>query len=139
MAPVENTSWALAISAGNLCIFVGLQVHLSITWWPSPCVFTSFSFHARLSLCTNWPWNTKQSRTKANRDFPREHTGHSKHPLPTTQEKTLHMYITRWSIAKSDWLYSLQPNMEKVYTVSKNKIRCWLWLRSWIPYCQIQI
>ena len=28
----------------------------------------------------------------------REHTGHSKHPLPTTQEKTLHMDITRWSI-----------------------------------------
>ena len=25
----------------------------------------------------------------------REHTGHSKHPLPTTQEKTLHMHITR--------------------------------------------
>ena len=29
-------------------------------------------------------------------------TGHSKHPLPTTQEKTLHMDITRWSILKSD-------------------------------------
>ena len=25
-------------------------------------------------------------------------TGHSKHPLPTTQEKTLHKDITRWSI-----------------------------------------
>ena len=25
--------------------------------------------------------------------LPREHTGHSKHPLPTTQEKTLHMDI----------------------------------------------
>ena len=34
--------------------------------------------------------------------LPREHTGHSKHPLPTTQEKTLHMDITRWSIPKSD-------------------------------------
>ena len=29
-------------------------------------------------------------------------TGHSKHPLPTTQEKTLHMDITRWSKLKSD-------------------------------------
>ena len=28
--------------------------------------------------------------------LPREHTGHSKHPLGTTQEKTLHMDITRW-------------------------------------------
>ena len=32
----------------------------------------------------------------------REHTGHSKHPLPITQEKTLHMEITRWSTPKSD-------------------------------------
>ena len=42
------------------------------------------------------------SRAKANRVLPRECTGHSKHPLPTTQEKTLHMDITRWSIQKSD-------------------------------------
>ena len=35
--------------------------------------------------------------------LPRERTGHSKHPPPTTQEKTLHMDITRWSIPKSDW------------------------------------
>ena len=27
-------------------------------------------------------------------------------PLPTTQEKTLHMDITRWSTPKSEWLYS---------------------------------
>ena len=67
--------------------------------------------------------------------LPREHIGHSKHPLPTTQEKTLHMDITRWSIPKSDWLYSLHPKMEKLYTVSKNETRSWLWLRSWTPYC----
>ena len=41
-------------------------------------------------------------RAKANRVLPRERTGHSKHPLPTTQEKTLHMDITRWSTPKSD-------------------------------------
>ena len=40
--------------------------------------------------------------SKANRVLPRKHTGHSKHPLPTTQEKTLHMNITRWSTPKSD-------------------------------------
>ena len=85
-----------------------------------------------------WPWNTEWSRAKANRILPRECTGHSKHPLPTTQEKTLYMDITRWSTPKSDWLYSLQPKMEKLYTVSKNKTRSWLWLRSWTPYCQIQ-
>ena len=73
-----------------------------------------------------WPWNEEWSRAKANRVFPRKCTGHSKHPLPTTQEKTVHMDITRWSTPKSDWLYSLQPKMEKLYTVSKNKTRSWL-------------
>ena len=85
-----------------------------------------------------WPWSTEWSRTKANRVLPRECTGHSKHPLPTTQEKTLYMDITRWSTLKSDWLYSLQPKMEKPYTVRKNKTRSWLCLTSWTPYCQIQ-
>ena len=82
-----------------------------------------------------WPWSTKRSREKTNRVLPRERTGHSKHPLPTTQEKTLHMDITWWSIPKLDWLYSLQPKKEKLYTVSKNKTGSWLWLRSWTPYC----
>ena len=81
-----------------------------------------------------WPWSTKWSRAKVNRVLPREHTGHSKHPLPTTHEKTLHMDITRWSTPKSDWLYSLQPKMEKLYTVSKYKTGNWLWLRSWTLY-----
>ena len=44
----------------------------------------------------------RMKQAKANRILPREHTGHSKHPLPTTQEKTLHVDITRWSIPKSD-------------------------------------
>ena len=56
----------------------------------------------------------------------------------TLQEKTQHMDITRWSVPRSDWVYSLLPKMEKLYTVSKNKTRSWLWLRSWTPYCQIQ-
>ena len=73
------------------------------------------------------------------RVLPREHTGHSKYLLPTTQEKTLHINITRWSTPKSDCLYSLQPNMEKFYTISKKKTGSWLLLRSWNPYCQIQI
>ena len=84
-----------------------------------------------------WPWSTKWSRAQANRVLPRERTVHSKHPLPTTQEKTLHMDITRWSTPKSGWLYSLQPKMEKLYT-ALYKTGSWLWLRSWTPYCQIQ-
>ena len=48
------------------------------------------------------------------------------------------MDITRWSTPKSDWLCSLQPKMEKLYIVNRNKTRSWLWLRSWTPYYQIQ-
>ena len=58
-------------------------------------------FHYRGLECENksrntwsnrqiWPLSTKQSWSKANRFLPRERTGHSKHPLPTTQEKTTH-------------------------------------------------
>ena len=36
------------------------------------------------------PWNTEWSREKANIVLQRECTSHSKHPLPTTQEKTTH-------------------------------------------------
>ena len=91
-----------------------------------------------------WPWSTKRSRERprkyaGHRVLPRKHTGHRKHPLPTTQEPTLHMNITRGLIQKSNWLYSLQPKMEKLYTVSKNKIWSWLWLRSWAHYCKIQV
>ena len=76
---------------------------------PKPC-----PFHYRGLECKNrksrntwsnrqiWPWSTERSRAKANRVLPRERTGHSKHPLPTAQEKTLHMDITRWSTPKSD-------------------------------------
>ena len=45
---------------------------------------------------------TKQRRAKANRVLPRDCTGHSKDPLTTTQQKALHMDITRWSTLKTD-------------------------------------
>ena len=31
------------------------------------------------------------------------------------------MDTTRWSTPKSDWLYSLQPKIEKLYTVNKTR------------------
>ena len=64
-------------------------------------------------------YKTKQDRV--NRDLQKERADHSKHLLPTTQEMTLHVNITRWSIPKSNGLYSSQPEMERLYTVSKNK------------------
>ena len=66
-----------------------------------------------------WPCSTEWSRAKAKRVLPLERTGHSRHPLSTTQEKILPMDITRWSTPKSDWLYSLQPKMEKFYKSAK--------------------
>ena len=44
-------------------------------------------------------WNEAGQRLTV---LSRKCTGHSKHPLPITQEKTLHMDITRWSTPKSD-------------------------------------
>ena len=118
-------------------------------WLPIP-VFWPREFHGLYSL---WGWkeldtteqlsllpsNAKWSGVKANRVLSRECTGHSKHPFPTIQGMTLYMDITWWSILKSDWLYSLQPKMERLYIVSKNKTWSWLCLRSWTPYCKILI
>ena len=47
------------------------------------------------------------------RGLPRERTGNSKHPLPTTQEKTLHRDITRWNqtdsiLCSQRWRCSIQ-------------------------------
>ena len=50
---------------------------------------------------------TKWSRANANTVLPREHTGHSKHPLTPSSKDTRQLYtmdITRWSILKSDWI-----------------------------------
>ena len=44
-------------------------------------------------------------------------------------KRRLQMDITRWSTSKSDWLYSLQPKMEKLYTVTKTRPGA-DWLRS---------
>ena len=49
-----------------------------------------------------WPWSTECSKVKANRILQKEHIGHKKHPLPTTQEKTLYLDIIIWSIPKTD-------------------------------------
>ena len=59
---------------------------------------------------------------KANRVLSKEHTVHSKHPLTTTQEKTLHMDINRWSIPKSDWLYSLHQRWTSSIQSAKTRL-----------------
>ena len=141
----------------NLCPDQQWQGRSSWTflWWPTRTSRTNTKkrchFHHRGLECKSrksgdtwsnrqvWPWSTKLSMAKVNRILPRECTGDSKCPLPTTQEMTLCMGVNIWSLVKSDWLYSLQPKMEKLYTVSKSKIGSWLWLQSWTPYCKIMI
>ena len=59
-------------------------------------------------------------------EFSQENTLAIANTLSKQPETTLYMDITKWSIPKSDWLYSLQPKMEKLYTVCKNKTRSWL-------------
>ena len=68
-----------------------------------------------------WPWDIQQRQGKVSQSSVEKHVCHSKHLLPTTQEMTLHLDITRWSIQKINWLYYLQSKMEMIYIVSKNK------------------
>ena len=160
----KTTEWSLFISKANHSIsqfsksmpqpVMLKKLTLNSLWRPTrpfrPNTQKRCPFHYRRLECKRrksrntwsnrqmWPWSMEWSRAKANRVLPRERTDHSKHPLPTTQEKSLHIDITRWSIPKSDWLYYLQAKMEKFYIVSKNKTGSWLWLWSWTPYFQTQ-
>ena len=56
-------------------------------------------------------------------EFCQENTLVIANTLFKQHKRRLHMDITRWSTPKSDCLYSLQPKMDKLYTVSKNKTR----------------
>ena len=67
-----------------------------------------------------WPWSTKWSRENTNRVLPRECTGHSKHLFSTTRDNSTHGH-NQTVIQNSDWLYSWQLKMEKLYLVSKKR------------------
>ena len=70
-----------------------------------------------------WPLSTKRSRSKANRVLPREHTGHGKHPLPITQEKTLHIDNHQMVNTEIRLIIFFAAKDGKLYTVRKNKPR----------------
>ena len=55
-----------------------------------------------------WPWSTEWSTAKANRVLPREHTGHSKHPLPTTREDSTHGYLQIVNRNQTDYILCSQ-------------------------------
>ena len=59
------------------------------------------------------PWSTEWSRAKANRVLPRERTGHSKHPLPTTEDSAHgHHQMANTEIQAQD--------VSKIFTNRKN-------------------
>ena len=70
-----------------------------------------------------WPWSTERSRAKANRVCQENILVMNILPTPSSNNtrKDSTMDITRWLIPKSDWWNSLQPKMEKFYTVSKTR------------------
>ena len=88
-----------------------------------------------------WPWSKEWSRTKAKRVLPRERTGHSKHPLPTTQEKTLNMDMTcHHQMVNTEIrliIFFAAKDGEAPYS-QQTKTRSWLWLKSWTLDCQNQ-
>ena len=63
--------------------------------------------------------NEAQQRLRV---LPREHTGHSKHPLPT-QEKTLHVDMNRWSHGNQFDYILCSQNGEALYS-SQNVTDC---------------
>ena len=82
-----------------------------------------------------WLWSIKRSRAKSNRVLPRECTGHSKHPLPTTQDSTHghHQMVNTeirliifFAAKDGEALYSQQKQDQKL-TVAQ----------ILTPYCQI--
>ena len=66
-----------------------------------------------------WPWRTEWSRAKANRVLLRECTGHSKHPLPTTQEKTTHGHHQMVNIEIRLTIFFAVKNGEALYSQQK--------------------
>ena len=160
----KMTEWSLFISKANYSINVTvIQVYAltnnaeeaEVEWsyedlqdllelTPQNC-----SFHYRVLECNSrkskntwsnrqiWLWSTERSMTKANRVLPKEHTDHSKHPLPTIQENSTHEHhhIVNTEIRLITFF---EAKDGEALTVGKNKTKSWLWLRSWTPYYQIQ-
>ena len=84
-----------------------------------------------------WPWSMR-NKAKANRVLSRELTGRSKHLF---QQHRRHLYA--WTSPDGQYQnqidYTLCSWRWRSCIVSKNKSRNWVWLRSWTPYCKIQI
>ena len=119
-----HAAWAFATrsSQGRQGTYHSISIQLSSR---ATGFISGLSLDDSLSVVSSWWWELTSEACPSLLIAKKMH-GQSKYPLPTMQEMTLHVDITRWSIPKSDWLYSLQPKMEKLYTVSINKTGSWL-------------
>ena len=118
-------------------LFINLMWKINIFYFhfPSMWIFVYRGLECKSKKSRNtwshrqiWPWSTERSRAKANWVLPRECTGHSKHPLPTTQEKTTHGHhqmvnteirlIIFFAAKDGDALYS-QQRQDRELTVAQ--------------------
>ena len=72
-----------------------------------------------------WHWSTKWSRAKGNRVLPREHIGHSKHPLPTTRDNTTYGHHQMVNTEIRLTVFFPAKDGEAWYS-QQNKTRSWL-------------
>ena len=83
------------------------------------------------------PWS-KMKQGKGYQSFAKGTHWSQQSPSSNNTRQLYTQDNNRWSILKSERLYSLQPKMEKLYIVSKNKTWSWLRLRSLAPHSKIQ-
>ena len=111
------------------------KLKLNSLWRPTRTSRTNtqkrFPFHYTALECNSrksrdtwsnmqiWPWITEWSRAKANRDLPRECTDHSKHPLPTTQEKTIQGHHRMVNTKIRLIIFFAAKDVEAVYSQQK--------------------
>ena len=55
--------------------------------------------------------------------MPRDYTGHNKHPLPITQDTTLHIEVTRWSTEIRLIIFFAAKDGEALYNQQKQDQR----------------
>ena len=143
----KTTEWSLFISEANHSIsrwtVLWRPTRHSRTNTPKRCPYIIGDWNAKVGsqetpgVTGKFGLGVQNEAGQRLIEFCQENTLVIENTLFQEHKRKLHMGITRWSTPKSDWLYSLQSKMEKLDTVSKNKTRSWLWLRSW-TYCQIQ-
>ena len=87
----EDLQDLLELTPPKICLFIMRDWNVKLESQETPGVTGKFGLGVR-----------NEAGQRLIRVIPREHTGHSKYPLPTTQKKTPHIDITRWPILKSD-------------------------------------